>query len=332
MKKPATWQFMVAALLFMAVGAGVTYWVQSMRLEAQFAARVPDRPQGLGDELGQSVVELEKRIRQGDALAVGELGELYQANGQFEPALAAFLRMTELDPGSFRWPMSVATMELALGKKREAKTRVARLRMKGAPEGEDYWKLGNLAEALGEQVDAKQDYERAVELDPSLTETWSRLITMYQLTGRTTEARAAFEKALDENPQSLELLVHRASFRADRGQIEPAISDLKKAITVAPENVRLYVSLSRLLTKVGQSSDAENVLVSFLERDENNVVALQELIAQAMKRTDRKSTDHWLIKLRAVTDDGTLSAGVGTEVAAAITQSYRQVFGEAPPE
>ncbi len=332
MKKPATWKFITLVVLLMALGGGGTYWVQSSRLKAQFAVRVLERPVEVGDGGVVDIETLEQRIRTGDALAVGELGKLYRANQRFEPALACYLTMVELDPTNSLWPLEVATMELALGNKREAKMRVTRIRMEGFPDGESYWRLGNLAEALGEQVDAKQDYEQAVALDPSLVETWSRLITMYQLTGRTREARAAFETALEANPYSLELLLHRASFRVDNKQFEPALADLKRVMVVAPDSPIGYLRSSQLLIQLGREHEAEGLLESLVDRDEHNLEALQQLVILSVKEGDRASSDHWLRQIVSQTADGKLASVLGEAVASAIERGYASEFGEPPLE
>lgn len=322
--KPAPWKFLVAALLLMAVGGGVTYWVLSMKLKAQFAARVPARPI-VADELAPTVAALESRIAAGDASAVGELGDLYRGAGFAESAHVAFVTMFELDPSSPIWALKAAEMEIVLGRGKDAERRVKLTRVAGLPDGESYRLLGQLSEALGEQVDAKSDYEQAVKLDSTLDKTWMRLITLYRAIGDEGAARRALVSGLEANPESLVLLMDRGSQARDRGQWGKAEADFARVLELSPDEPIGYYALAQVLFQMSRHDEGEVLLQRVLSQNPDDRTALMLLCVEALVAEERSEVDRWYARLMRLAD---FDSGDRTR----IETIYRDTFGEPPPE
>lgn len=322
-KKPATWQFMIAALLFMGVGGGVTYWLQVSKLRAEYAAWVPVRPESKSGSA--EVSGWEQRIRQGDAAALGELGVWYRENGHIEAALSCFSTVVGLDPRNPRWLVAAAEMEAGLDRQREAERRLTRARQMEIRDGELYRRIGRLAEIVGRQVDAKSDYERAVELDPTLAETWYRLIVMYRAIGDEGGARRALEAGLSANPDAVVLLMDRGTQLRRRGQWERARVDFARVVELAPDEPAGYHALAQTLFQIERAEEAEAILGEVLEKNPDDTTALALLCVEALVAGDRAAADRWYGRLRRV------PAFQGTD-RLRMQQAYRERFGEAPPE
>lgn len=315
---------LLLAVALMGVGGGVTYWVQLTKLKAEFAARVPARPVGSG-ELPEGVSELETRIAAGEFDAVAQLGALYREAGWAESAREAFVTMTHLDPANAYWQLMTAETEVILERDSEAEIRIDRARSWGLPDGESYWKLGRLSEAVGQQVDAKSDYEKAVKLDPSLDQVWMRLITLYRAIGDEGAARRALELGLSANPDSLRLLMDRGTQARGRGQWEKARADFARVVALAPDERVTTYALAQVLFQLERKTEGEALLSAVLEKDPANKTALMLLCIESLVAGDRAAVDQWYTRIRSLAD---FTAADRAQLDAA----YRREFGEALPD
>lgn len=325
MKQPATWQFMVAAVLLMGLGGGVTYCAQWAKLQRDWAALVPDRPAELGDEAGAELAGWEQAVRRGDLRRLAELGQWYLDNGYHEPAEHAFAALLQRHPGPGRWWLSAAQASALTGESRVAKARLRRARERGLSDGVDYWRAGQLAERLGEQVEAKGDYEEAVARDPGMVPAWLRLITLYRAVGDEGAARRTFAAALAANPNSPGLLMDRGSRFRERENWAQAFEDFDRVMTLAPEEGEPRYAAAQALFRLDRREEAEALLTDWLADHPHDPVALLLLCVEALTLGDRAATDRWYARLRSLPEfnprDRAFLAGL-----------YRQQFGEPLPE
>ena len=315
---------LLLAIALMGLGGGVTYRVQLSKLRAEFAARVPARPTG-SVALPKEVPDLETRIAAGEVDAWAQLGELYREAGSVESAREAFVTMAQLDSANAYWQLMTAETEVMLKRDSEAEIRIDRARSLGLPDGESYWRLGRLSEAVGQQVDAKADYERAVELDPSLDQVWGRLITLYRAIGDEGAARRALEKGLSASPDSVRLLMDRGTQARGRGQWDKAMADFSRVVELAPDELVATYALAQVLFQMKRKTEGEALLSGVLEKDPQNKTALMLLCVESLVAGDRAAVDRWYARIRSLAD---FTSGDRAQLDAA----YRREFGEALPD
>lgn len=181
-----------------------------------------------------------------------------------------------------------------------------RQRVIDAPRDAFRWaNLGSALDAHEMNHEALQVYERALELDPALTETrYNRAIVLefvgragdalvelqrvatdrpdfapvffrigdLQLReGRDEEARAAFERALQLRPDDAAVRRSLGSALLALGDVEGAVRELTAVSRVAPEDRATHTTLARALGRAGRKDEAraisERIAAGDLEAD-----------------------------------------------------------------
>lgn len=315
---------MVAAVLLMGLGAGITYWALAGKLKREWAEMIPARP-AAGSVESAKIDEIEARIKSGDLAALADLARVYEAAGAFAPALKAWDALLAVESQRAEWWLNAAELQAAAGETRVAKQRLGRARELGFSEGAFYWRLGQLAESLGEQVDAKADYLRAVDLDATLLPAWLRLIAMYRSIGDEGEARRTFEAALAAHPDAPELLLDRGKRFRDRGNWEQAVTDFERVMELEPDLVGARYATAQAYFQMDRRDEGNALLLARLEDVPDDEVALMLLCVEALARGERAEADQWLARLREL-------PVFGPQDAARLRAVYQQEFGEPPPE
>jgi tetratricopeptide (TPR) repeat protein len=323
MKQPATWKFLVAAVLLIGLGGGVTYWAQSAKLKRDWAARVPERPAQIATGLDQ-ILALEARIESGDTAALADLATTYESIGAFAPALQAWETLIQLEPRQGDWWLSAATLQAAAGESRVAKQRLEQARELGFTDGASYWRMGQLAEGLGEQIEAKADYWQTVELDPQWVPAWLRLLAMHRAIGDDREARRIFSEALAANPDAVELLMDRAQRFRDRGNWRQAVVDFERVLELQPELAPAQYATAQAYFQLGRIEEGNALLTARLAAFPDDTVALMLLCVEALANDDQPATDAWLARLREI-------PAFAPQDEARLRAVYVERFGEPPP-
>lgn len=105
----------------------------------------------------------------------------------------------------------------------------------------EYYLLGN--ECITKARDSRAalaNFDKALELDPTLTDAWVRKgVTLYD-DGLLYEAARCYNEALRLNPFSFKALYNRGKLRADQEEYEGAVSDFLKAAGIKPKNPTVH--------------------------------------------------------------------------------------------
>lgn len=160
--------------------------------------------------------------------AFGELGQLYYTFDRKDAAEATLRHATRLEPERFRWSYLLANTLAELGRLEEAREqfdRVLELRPDSLP---GWLRLGDVQLDLGRPSEAAASYERALEIDP-------RSAAAHFGLGRAAAARddpaAAvehFERALELQPQASAVRYPLAQAYRELGRIEEAERELAR--------------------------------------------------------------------------------------------------------
>lgn len=314
---------MVVALLLMGLGGGVTYWALSAKLKREWAALIPARPTSVGAD-DVRLGALEARIRSGEVLALAELAQVYEAVGAFEAARQAWETVLAINPQRAEWWLRAAELQAAAGESRVAKQGLEQARKLGLSDGEGHWRLGQLAERLGDQVEAQADYARAVELDPQHLPAWLRRLTMYRNIGDEAAARRVFAQALAANPDAPELLMDRAQRFRDRGNWRQAVTDFERVMALRPDLAGARYATAQAYFQLGRRAEGEALLQEWLAGTPDDVVALMLLCVEALAEGDQAATNGWLVRLRQLPEFEPADE-------ARLRSAYEQQFGEPPP-
>lgn len=103
---------------------------------------------------------------------------------------------------------------------------------------------------------AVANFENAVTIDPSKSETYGSLATAYLLLEDIDQAKKTFEQALDQDPENFQVLFNYGKVLAEEGDTEKAISILEKAREIKPEESSVIQILANLYVQAGQKEAA----------------------------------------------------------------------------
>jgi len=153
----------------------------------------------------------------------GRLGAVFDAHSYFPEAAVCYRRARSLDPDDFRW-----VYHLAITLDREA----------GDPR---------------EVIDL---FTRAATSEPRYPPVHYRLGTTFYRHGRNAEARQAFERALELDPDLAVARRHLGLALLADGATEAALAELERAIVDLPNDASTHSALAQTLARLGRTDEA----------------------------------------------------------------------------
>jgi tetratricopeptide (TPR) repeat protein len=117
--------------------------------------------------------------------------------------------------------------------------------------------MGLLQSRERDWENARRSFQRAIELDPSLTRTYTNYATSTLIPlGRLDEALRLLEEALRADPLSLDVRRELAMVQIMAGRYEEAIANLQRVRAVDPSFPFADLFLARALTFAGRLAEA----------------------------------------------------------------------------
>jgi serine/threonine protein kinase/Tfp pilus assembly protein PilF len=147
-------------------------------------------------------------------------GEVYEAQGLMDKAIAEYKQASDLAPDDWRWPMSL---------------------------GVAYFRQGNLQESIAQ-------LQHAVDLDPNNAEAFYDLSIAHRQSGQLEQARKDLDQALRLDPTAKNYAALGALLLF-QGQFEKAAEMEQKAIGLDPNNYMAYEDLGAAYSWSGTNHD-----------------------------------------------------------------------------
>lgn len=280
MKRPILIAIVVVAAL--GAGAGGFFLWRTQDRAAAVREGVPARPDlsGWPAELAGRVDACMRRVEAGgdDALrALGELGQLYHANGFYAEASTCYHALLRADPGNARWPHSFASILAGYGKIDDAAV-LFRQAVELAPA---YMparlRLGDVLLKDNRLDEAEQVYREALRLEPRQPYAHLGLGRIFVARGQWAEARDPLEQAAslsgdklayDLLPTVYERLGDEARARTLRGRAKAAGSYADTPDPWLDEMMLACYDTYRLAVAAGAAKHGGNrkVALQLLER------------------------------------------------------------------
>jgi len=108
----------------------------------------------------------------------------------------------------------------------------------------------------GDYEAALHDFEKAAELDPTYSQSYTARGMDHASQGRYHEAVIAFNQAIALNPQDALAYLFRGKVYGELGQYQEAIADFNKTIELNPKDVLAYYNRSRAYSFTGNRKKA----------------------------------------------------------------------------
>jgi Tfp pilus assembly protein PilF len=133
--------------------------------------------------------------------------------------------------------------------------------------------LGVAQQNLGQGEAAVQSYQRALELDPKLTEASVNLTAALLDAGDAARAEPVIERALASEPSHPGLLYNRAIAASMLGKKTEAVKAYRAALGADPNNVEIKYGYAEALVAAGSNSEARSLLAELAQADDVAVLA-----------------------------------------------------------
>jgi len=142
----------------------------------------------------------------------------------------------------------------------------------------------------GEYVKAKDNLQRALQMNPKSTEALTTLGVAFQLEGEPELAEHHFKRALEINPKATQARNNFAGFLFEQGRYKEAEREWVAASkdSFYPLRARVYANLGLCYARQGDAAKSE---ASYLRAVELNASQPQALLALANVRFDQQNYD-----------------------------------------
>lgn len=132
--------------------------------------------------------------------------------------------------------------------------------------------LGVAQQNLG-QAQAIASYEKALSLDPRLTEASVNLTAALLDAGDAAKAAPIIDRALTRDPGNAALLYNRALAASMLGNTTGAVKAYREALAADPGNAEIRYGYAEALVAAGSNSQAKTVLAELTQSDDVAVLA-----------------------------------------------------------
>ncbi|KAK2609242.1 TOM (translocase of outer membrane) complex component [Conoideocrella luteorostrata] len=110
---------------------------------------------------------------------------------------------------------------------------------------------GTMRTLLGNHADATEDFDKSIELDPSMIESYIKRASISLELGEPAKADAEFATALEQNKDDPDLYYHRAQASFIKGDLAEAQKDYQKSIDLDKEFIFSHIQLGVTQYKMG---------------------------------------------------------------------------------
>jgi len=195
-------------------------------------------------------------LKPDDITAHVGIGQVYEAQEEWEKAIAAYTKAIHLGPDSIEGYQARARVYYKQGDYERSLSdwdKVIELKP-------DYITahvgIGQVYEAQEEREKAIAAYQRAIEIDPKLLLPYVSLGNLYRDLGEVEAAIDAYERAVALRPDSVYTYIALGKLYEEQGRVEEAVAIYKKATNVQPDRYDPHVLLGKLYETQGNMKAA----------------------------------------------------------------------------
>ncbi|PHH67529.1 hypothetical protein CDD80_766 [Ophiocordyceps camponoti-rufipedis] len=110
---------------------------------------------------------------------------------------------------------------------------------------------GTMRTLLGNHADAVKDFDRSIELDPGMIQSYIKRASISLELGDTAKADAEFSKAIEQNSSDPDVYYHRAQANFIKGDLSEAQKDYQKSIDLDKDFIFSHIQLGVTQYKMG---------------------------------------------------------------------------------
>jgi tetratricopeptide (TPR) repeat protein len=171
---------------------------------------------------------------------------------------------------------------------------------------------------------ARVHLAKAVELNPTDSESWLRYLDALHGLGQNREYITALRAALANCPQSSGLHLEYARWLKASDRVDGAIAEFRYAYELRPSEAAPLIELATTYLSAGRSDDAIDALKEALQRQPDHPMALGTLAYIAITKNDEAEARRWFEQFRK-------QSRSPPEFTTKLQQAFQQQFGHSLP-
>jgi Flp pilus assembly protein TadD len=171
-------------------------------------------------------------------------------------------------------------------------------------ESEIHARLGNVNMMLNNLEAAREDFNRALAVNPNSAPAYSYLGSLYEREKRDDLAEKMFDRAIEIDPWDVVSIYNLGLFYLHNGRLEDAVTRFKRTIELAPEHSGAHNSLAYVYGTQGRYDLAEAEAEKAIYYNPGNTPARYNLASLYLDtgRIDEAETQYRVIARRAPRD------------------------------
>ncbi|KAG6102884.1 TOM (translocase of outer membrane) complex component [Claviceps sp. LM220 group G6] len=181
----------------------------------------------------------------------------YLQSFRSKPRPAGLEDSIELDPqtGKGQLQLGLRALEKKTGEgyeeARQAFEKALELGNLGEYEALAYNSRGTMRTLLGNHAEATHDFDKSIELDPTMVQSYIKRASISLELGNPSEAEAEFAKAVELNQEDPDVYYHRAQTSFVKGDLADAQKDYQKSIDLDKDFIFSHIQLGVTQYKMG---------------------------------------------------------------------------------
>lgn len=219
----------------------------------------------LGDEYfakkqyDAAVIEYRNAVQQDEQSGEArfKLAGAFEASGNLQQAIRAFIRAADLLPDNAEAQLKAADYLLMSGQFEDAQTRAEQVLEKDPKNVQAQIARANALAGLDNLDGAVAQIEEAIALEPERATGYMNLAQVKLAQGKRDEARATFEKAVALEPSSIAALLALANFQLAVGEIVEAEQTLQRTLAIDANQLLAHRALAAIYLTSNRAAAAE---------------------------------------------------------------------------
>ncbi len=221
------------------------------------------------DKYPEAIIEYRRAVQADPRLGEArlKLAHAYATTGDGVNALREYVRAADLLPDDKDAQQKAGAFMLLANEFNDAQALAQRMQKRNANDVEAQILLANSLAGLKDMDGAISAFEKAVELDPDRSATYSELGSVRLVTGDKEKAEAAFRKAIEIDPKSASAHLSLANFLWATGRMPEAEQEMRAALAAEPQNATANRAMAMYYMVINKPEAAESHLKVVAERE-----------------------------------------------------------------
>ena len=207
----------------------------------------------------EAIIEYRRAVQADPRLGEArmQLAYAYASTGDGINALREYVRAADLMPENKDAQQRAGAFMLLAGQFTDAQGLAERMLKRNPNDIEAHILLANALAGLKDMEGAVSTFEKAVELDPNRSSTYSELGSIQMVRGNKAEAEAAFQKAISIDPKNVGAHLSYSNFLWANGDLPKAEQEMRAALAIEPRSATGNRAMAMYYMTTGRPADAE---------------------------------------------------------------------------